>query len=107
MDDSIAKACNYINNHLGEDFTCGDVADFVHLSQRHFIRRFRSEMKETYTDYLLRVRMEGAMRLMDENSMDAKDVAQAVGYQDEKYFRQLFKKYVGCSPREYQRRKNT
>ena len=44
---------------------------------------------------------------MDENSMDAKDVAQAVGYQDEKYFRQLFKKYVGCSPREYQRRKNT
>ena len=64
-------------------------------------------MKETYTDYLLRVRMEGAMRLMDENSMDAKDIAQAVGYQDEKYFRQLFKKYVGCSLREYQRRKNT
>ena len=105
IDDSIAKACNYINNHLGEDFTCGDVADFVHLSQRHFIRRFRSEMKETYTDYLLRMRMEGAMRLMDENGIDARDVAQAVGYQDEKYFRQLFKKYVGCSPREYQRRK--
>lgn len=106
VDDSIAKACNYINNHLGEDFTCGDVADFVHLSQRHFIRRFRSEMNETYTDYLLRVRMEGAMRLMDENSMDAGDIAQAVGYQDDKYFRQLFKKYVGCSPRDYQRRKN-
>ena len=65
-DDSITKACNYINNHLGDDFTYRDVADFVHLSPRHFIRRFRSEMNETFTDYLIRMRIEGAMRLMDE-----------------------------------------
>lgn len=104
-DDSIAKACNYINNHLGDEFTYRDVADFVHLSPRHFIRRFRSEMDETFTDYLVRVRIEGAQRLMDEGQASAANVSAAVGYKDDKYFQKLFKKRVGCTPREYERRK--
>lgn len=104
-DDSIAKACNYINNHLGADFTYRDVAEFVHLSPRHFSRRFHNEMNETFSDYLVRIRLEGAMRLMDEKHMDAADVPAAVGYRDEKYFQQLFKKRVGCTLREYQRRR--
>lgn len=57
-DGCIQKACNYISNHLGEDFTYRDVADYVHLSPRHFIRRFRGEMGETFTDYVFRTRME-------------------------------------------------
>lgn len=105
VDDSISKACNYISNHLGDDFTYRDVAEFVHLSPRHFIRRFRSEMNETFTDYLIRVRMEAAVRLIEAEEMDIADVPGAVGYHDEKYFQQIFKKYTGCTPREYRRRK--
>lgn len=104
-DDCIQKACNYISNHLGDDFTYRDVADYVHLSPRHFIRRFRSEMGETFTEYVLRVRMEGAMRLLDEKKILPGDIGQAVGYRDDKYFQQIFKKYTGCTVREYQRRK--
>lgn len=104
-DDSIAKACNYINNHLGDEFTYRDVAEFVHLSPRHFIRRFRSEMGETFTDYLMRVRLEGAQRLLDEGQANAANVSAAVGYRDDKYFQKLFKKHVGCTTREYERRK--
>ena len=47
------------------------------------------------------------MRLMDEEGMDAADVPSAVGYHDEKYFQQIFKKRVGCTVREYQRRRQT
>lgn len=101
IDTSISKACSYINNHLGEDFTYRDVAEFVHLSPRHFIRKFRSEMKETFTDYLIRMRIEGAERLMDEEKMDPADVACAVGYHDEKYFQKIFKEKAGCTVREY------
>lgn len=104
-DDSIQKACNYISNHLGEGFTYRDVAEYVHLSPRHFIRRFRSEMGETFTEYVLRVRMEGAMRLLDEREILPDDIGAAVGYHDDKYFQQIFKKYTGCTVREYQKRK--
>ena len=102
-DDSIARACQYISNHLGDDFTYRDAAEFVHLSPRHFIRRFRSEMNETFTDYVARCRMETAMKLLEEGTVDAADVAGAVGYHDEKYFQQLFKKHTGYTIREYQR----
>lgn len=81
------------------------MAEFVHLSPRHFIRRFRSEMNETFTDYLIRVRMEAAVRLIEAEETDIADVPGAVGYHDEKYFQQIFKKYMGCTPREYRRRK--
>ncbi len=103
VDDSISKACDYISNHLGDDFTYRDVAQFVHLSPRHFIRRFRSEMNETFTDYLVRVRLEAALKLLDAG-MEAADVPGAVGYHDEKYFQQIFKKQMGCTLREYQHR---
>lgn len=103
-DDSITKACNYISNHLGDDFTYRDVAEFVHLSPRHFIRRFRNETGETFTDYVFRIRMEGAMRLLTEGNILPEDVGVAVGYHDDKYFQQIFKKHTGYTVREYQRR---
>ncbi len=105
-DGCIQKACIYIKNHLGDDFTYRDVADFVNLSPRHFIRRFRSEMGETFTDYVFRTRMEGAMRLLEEGEILPDDVGFAVGYRDEKYFHQLFKKYTGCTVREYLHQNN-
>lgn len=104
-DDCIRKACNYISNHLSEDFTYKDVADYIHLSPRHFIRKFRSEMGETFTEYVLRVRMEGAMRLLDERKLLPDDIGQAVGYHDDKYFQKIFKQYTGSTIREYQKRK--
>lgn len=100
-DTCILKACNWIENHLGEEFTYEDVADFVHLSPRHFIRCFRKAVGETFSDYVLRLRMEAAKRLAEENVMHLEDISLAVGYRDGKYFQQLFKKYVGCSIKEY------
>lgn len=101
----IQKALGYISNHLGDDFTYRDVADFVHLSPRHFIRLFRSETGETFSDYVFRTRMEGAIRLLEEGKILPGDVGQAVGYHDDKYFQQLFKKHTGCSVNEYLNRK--
>lgn len=106
-DDSIRKACNYIHNHLGDDFNYKDVAEYVHLSPRHFIRRFRSEVGETFSEYVLRIRMEGAMRLLDERKILPDDIGAAVGYHDDKYFQQIFKKYTGCTVREYQRKQES
>ncbi|MBQ8233252.1 MAG: response regulator [Lachnospiraceae bacterium] len=105
VDESISVACSWIRNHLGEDFTLQDVADFVHISPRHFRRRFESEMEEAFSDYVLRLRMEAAMKLLEEGNLVPEDIGPMVGYQSEKYFHRLFKKYVGCTAREYQHKK--
>ena len=104
-DDCITKACNYISNHLGDDLTHREVADFVHLSPRHFIRRFRNEIGETFKDYVFQMRMEFATKLLEEGNILPDDVGASVGYHDDKYFQQIFKKYTGYTVREYKRRK--
>lgn len=103
--DCIGRACAYMHAHLREKFTYQDVAAYVHVSPRHFIRKFRSEMDETFTDYLIRLRIQTAVRLL-ENGMEVEAIPEAVGYRDEKYFRKLFKKHVGCTLREYQNKRH-
>ena len=106
VDDSIILACQYIQEHLGERFTYRDVADHIHISPRHFIRRFHSEMDETFTDYVVRLRVQTAMELLS-RGMSPAEVPEAVGYRDEKYFGKLFREQAGCTLREFQRREQT
>ncbi len=103
VDDSIIRACQYIQEHLSERFTYRDVADYIHISPRHFIRRFHSEMDETFTDYVVRLRVQMAMELLGQG-MSPTEVPEAVGYRDEKYFGKLFREHAGCTLREFQRR---
>lgn len=100
-DDSMVKACKWIKNHLGEEFTYQDVANFVHLSPRHFIRRFQKEVGETFSDYVYHLRMETAKKLAEDKVINLDDVGLLVGYRDGKYFKQLFKSYTGYSIKEY------
>lgn len=100
-DDCMLKACSWIENHLGEEFTYEDVADFVHLSPRHFLRRFQKETGEVFSDYVFHLRMETAKKLAEEKVVNLDDIGFTVGYRDGKYFKQLFKKYTGYSIKEY------
>ena len=106
VDDSIIRACQYIQEHLSERFTYREVADYIHISPRHFIRRFHSEMDETFTDYVVRLRVQMAMELLRQG-VPPVEVPEAVGYRDEKYFGKLFREYAGCTLREFQRREQT
>ena len=103
--DAIGRACVYIHTHIGEKLTAESLAAYVHLSPRHFIRKFRAEMNESFSDYLLHVRVRAAIQML-ENGRDVKSIPNAVGYKDEKTFYGLFKKLTGCSMREYQQKLN-
>lgn len=102
-DDSIERACNYINNHLEEELSYEQVAEYVCMSPRHFSRRFRDEKGETFTEYIVQLRVERAMKLLDEGNILVDDIGATVGYRDDKYFQQIFKKYTGCTVREYRK----
>ncbi len=104
MDERIYSAKQYISNHLSDEFTADNVAEFVNLSRRHFDRLFKTEVGESFLDYLVHERVTAAKRLLKENDIDINDIPEAVGYQDEKYFQRIFKKQVGCSLREYRKR---
>lgn len=103
--DTIGRACVYMHAHLGEKLTAQSVAAYAHISSRHFVRKFRAEMNETFADYLLRIRIQAASAML-KNGKDIKSIPEAVGYKDKKSFCAAFKDYTGCSMREYQQKLN-
>lgn len=97
----IKKAVEYIENHYNEELSAKKVAEAVHLNPNYFSHLFKKIRKESFTDYLNRVRVEKAKELMAERLYKVYEVSDMVGYKDYKYFSSTFKKIVGVSPMEY------
>ena len=83
--DPIGRACVYMQSHLSEKLTVQELAEYVHISPRHFIRKFQAEMNEKFTDYLAHIRVQAAIQML-EAGRDVKSIPEAVGYKDEKSF---------------------
>lgn len=99
--DVIAQAKQYIHEHYGEsDLSLNTVASYCGFSPNHFSSIFSLNTGETFIGFLTRVRMERARELLLQTDARSADVAFQVGYHDPNYFRFLFKKHTGASPRE-------
>ena len=62
---------------------------------------FRQVTGMTFKEYLNRVRVEEAERLLTNTDYPIIDIAVACGYRDQSYFTTVFKKYTGLTPRQY------
>lgn len=99
--DCIAKAKEYIGEHFGSsDISLNTVASYVGFSPNHFSTVFSQNTGETFIGYLTRVRMEQARQLLLSTDLPSGEIAFRTGYSDTNYFRYLFKKHYGQSPRE-------
>ena len=100
---SILKtAMNYIDEHFAdEDISLNTVAKTVNVSANYFSAVFSQETGETFIEYLTKKRMEKAKQLLRQTSMRSGEIAFKVGYRDPRYFSFIFRKTVGCTPRDY------
>jgi len=100
----IKRSIAYIHDHLDKELTLQQVAKHVHLNPNHFSEVFKRETGHTYIEFVTRMRVDRAKRLLDESPIKVSEVASRVGYADMKYFSQLFKRYTGFTPSEYRTR---
>ncbi|PAK55994.1 response regulator [Paenibacillus sp. 7541] len=94
----------YIHNHYHEDISLQGLAAMFHMSEAHFSRLFRKRTGVSFVEYVTRLRMEQAKRLLEDEHVRVYEVSQAVGYQDSRYFSQIFRKYTGETPSEYHKK---
>ncbi|MFD0673829.1 response regulator [Cohnella sp. GCM10027633] len=100
----IQRAVAYIRDNLDRNLTLQHVANHIHLNPNHFSEVFKREIGMTYIEYVTNERIRRAMEMLDESSIKINEVAGRVGYEDVKYFSQLFKKITGKTPSEYRLR---
>lgn len=99
----IAEAVYYISMHYQEQISQTDVAEACNISPAYMSRLFKEETGVGFQDYLTRIRMENAEKMLAETNLSVKEIALAVGYPDEKYFSKLYKKLTGIKPSEYRK----
>lgn len=97
----LIKARNYIDKNYNKDITLKEIADYVALSPSYLSKLFKEQFKITVIDYLTEVRINAAIRLLDNSKLAIKQIAARVGYNDSNYFSKVFKKNTGQTPTEF------
>ncbi|AOZ93456.1 response regulator [Paenibacillus crassostreae] len=97
----VEKAQNYIVNNYHKDLGIEELSELVGLSASHFCMIFKQISGFTFLEYLTKCRLEKAKYILKNTNVKVYQIAPLVGYQDPKYFTQVFKKAIGKTPTEY------
>ncbi|QHT59606.1 helix-turn-helix domain-containing protein [Paenibacillus lycopersici] len=76
-------------------------AQKVYMTPTYLSLLFKLNTGTTFIEHLTRIRIQKAKELLDSTHYKNYEVAEQVGYQDPRYFSQIFKRKVGLSPTEY------
>lgn len=99
-------AMDYIQkNYMDPDLSLNDICSYLNISTSYFSTIFKEMTGETFTEVLIRTRMEKAKELLENTTMKNYEIAERVGFSDPHYFGISFKKMTGVTPTEYAREK--
>ena len=98
----IGRAQRYIRLNLDESLTLRDISKQAGSSSYHFARLFLAYTRETPFDFLRRIRLATALRMLQEDvDGSVTEVALSVGYETPSAFNKAFKKTLGMSPSDF------
>lgn len=101
--DTIKRAKEYIDRqYKQDDISLKSVAAAMNFSPTYFSSLFKKEVGMNFINYLTEVRIHKAKNLLCCTNKMVYEVAYEVGFRDYRYFSQIFKRYTGCTPREFQ-----
>ena len=105
-DKPVREAQHYIENNFAEKISVDKLASMFAISRRNFVRRFKKATDNAPLEYIQRVKIEAAKKSLESSKINVSEVMYSVGYNDNKAFRTIFRKYTGLSPLEYRNRYN-
>lgn len=103
----VYKAKDHIDkNYMDENISLRSVAEAVGLSPSYLSALFKREIGQNLSEYLTNVRIRRSKELLCCTSKMIYEIAYDVGFRDYRYFSQIFKKYTGQTPRQFQNSAN-
>ncbi len=103
-DEMVLSVQELLENGYRENLSIDEIAEMKATNRRTLERRFRSATGNSILQYLQRVRIESAKKMLENDTNNVADAMFSVGYNDTKAFREVFRKYVGVSPSEYRKK---
>ncbi len=97
----VRRINGFLERHFDKRLSIPDLCEFFNISNRNLNRVFKQETGQTVTERIHQIRIERAKQYLAEGNDKVIHVAHRVGYEDPSFFTQLFRRKVGCSPRQY------
>lgn len=98
---ALMPALAYIEKHFRDKVTSAKVSKACGMDSFQFSRAFKASFGITFKEYLIRVRIKEACRLLERQDIAVTEVAFLCGFNDPSYFSKVFKRYADVSPSDY------
>ena len=100
----LQKANDYIKNHFTENITLNDVAAQVSLNPVYLSSVYKEVHNISVYQYVTYLRLKEAYILLRTTGLNIDEIGFKVGYSDPLFFRRIFKKYTGITPKSFRMR---
>ncbi len=102
-DAEILLATKYIYKNFRKPLTLNEVSAVASLSPTYFSKKFKATTGMGFKEYLNYVRLKHAQTALLTTNNTITDIALEYGFNDSNYFKDLFRKVYGKSPREFRK----
>ncbi len=102
-DGRLRRVLAYVEEHLAEDITVGDLANVACLSVFHFTRAFAATMGVPPHRYVSRRRLESAKAMIAAGRAPLSQIALDARFSSQSSFTRAFRRATGMTPAEYRR----
>jgi len=94
---------SYVEEHFEEKISLEDIADMTNHNRTYISTLFHKAVGISFYDYVMRVRMQNALKDLVLTDKKLTDIAMTNGFADLKSFNSRFRELLGCLPSEYRK----
>ena len=100
----IEKSIQYIQDNFKQKLPLQLVSSNVFLNPQYFSRIFKKEVGVTYIDYVNKLKIDYACKLLETTNYPAYRIASECGFTDPSYFNRVFVQQMNMPPKAYRRK---
>lgn len=93
----------YLNKNYKSRFDIGELLRMTPFSRVHFYRIFHRRFHMAPQEYITRLRIREAAKLLLDSDRSVAEIGAEVGWEDPFYFSKIFKSVIGASPLNYRK----
>lgn len=99
----VARARHYIRQYAAQGIKSEQVVDYLGVARSTLDTYFRKELGRTIHDEIMLTKLGRAQELLRGGQLSCSSIARQCGFTSLQYMHAVFKRELGCTPREYQR----
>ncbi len=105
-EDFLKRAVEVIERNLDNvEFSTDVFAKEMNMSRSNLHIKMKTIVGESALEFIRKIRFKEACRLLEEGRCSISEISDRTGFSTPSYFATCFKKYMGCNPSDYMKKK--